>query len=102
MKRKILFVCPYPENVAPSQRLKFEQYYRYLREAGYEVDSSSFINEDFWKIIYKKGNVLSKAWYSLMGYGRRFLDLLRLGRYDIVYIHLWVTPFGPPIFEWLF
>jgi glycosyltransferase involved in cell wall biosynthesis len=28
--------------------------------------------------------------------------LFRLRRYDVVYLHLWVTPFGPPFFEWLF
>ncbi|MGZ8549931.1 MAG: glycosyltransferase family 4 protein, partial [Chitinophagaceae bacterium] len=25
----------------------------------------------------------------------------RLHRYDIIYLHLWATPFGPPIFEWM-
>jgi L-malate glycosyltransferase len=100
--RKILFVCPYPENVAPSQRLKFEQYYQYFREAGYEVETSAFINKKFWKIIYQKGNFLQKAFYTLSGYISRLGDLLRLRRYDVVYVHLWVTPFGPPVFEWLF
>lgn len=102
MKKKILFVCPYPENVAPSQRLKFEQYYPYFREAGYEVRTSSFINKEFWKIIYKPGNFALKFWYSFTGYLERLFLLLQLRRYDIVYVHLWVTPFGPPIFEWLF
>jgi L-malate glycosyltransferase len=100
--KKILFVCPYPENVAPSQRLKFEQYYQYFRDAGYEVATSSFINEAFWNIIYKKGNFFKKAWYSFTGYLTRLRDLLRLRKYHVVYIHLWVTPFGPPVFEWLF
>lgn len=101
-KKRILFVCPYPENVAPSQRLKFEQYYSHFREAGYEVVTSSYISPAFWKIIYKKGNFAAKAWYCLTGYLKRIADLFRLGRFDIVYVHLWVTPFGPPVFEWLF
>lgn len=100
--KKILFICPYPEHVAPSQRLKFEQYYSYLREAGYQIETSAFIDERFWKIVYKKGNYLKKAWHTLRGYARRTLDLFRLRRYDLVYIHLWVTPFGPPIFERLY
>lgn len=102
MKKRILFVCPYPENVAPSQRLKFEQYYPYFREAGYEVKTTAFISESFWKIIYKKGNFAGKAWYSFTGYVRRIFTLLTIRRYDVVYIHLWVTPFGPPVFEWLY
>ncbi|MGI8892287.1 MAG: glycosyltransferase family 4 protein [Bacteroidia bacterium] len=100
--KKILFLCPYPENVAPSQRLKFEQYYKYFREAGYEVVTSPFINESFWKIIYKKGNFFKKAFFTITGYFNRIQDLLHARKYDIVYIHLWVTPFGPPFFEWLF
>ena len=101
-KKKILFVNPYPENAAPSQRLKFEQYYPYFKEAGYEVHTSSFISEAFWKIIYQPGNFLTKALHTIFGYSRRLADLLTLRNYDIVYIHLWVTPFGPPVFEWLF
>jgi glycosyltransferase involved in cell wall biosynthesis len=100
--RKVLFVCPYPENVAPSQRLKFEQYYPHFREAGYQVDVSSFIQPAFWKIIYRKKHFTKKVYYSFLGYLRRIQDLLRLRQYDVVYVHLWVTPFGPPLFEWLF
>jgi glycosyltransferase involved in cell wall biosynthesis len=101
-KKRILVICPYPENVAPSQRLKFEQYFTAFRETGYEVEVSPFISLSFWKIIYKPGNFLQKAYFTLSGYIRRLGDLFRLHHYDIVYIHLWVTPFGPPIMEWLF
>lgn len=98
-KKRILVLCPYPEDKAPSQRLKFEQYYSHFREAGYEVKTSPFVSLAFWKIIYKKGNLIGKAGYTLLGYLQRMLDLFRLRRYDIVYVHLWVTPLGPPIFE---
>ena len=27
--------------------------------------------------------------------------MFQLHKYDIVYLHLWATPFGPPFFEWL-
>jgi len=101
ISKKILFLCPYPENVAPSQRLKFEQYYPFFRESGYEVKTSAFINKAFWKIIYSKGNFLKKTYYSFLGYLSRIHDLFTIGKYDVVYIHLWVTPFGPPLFEWL-
>lgn len=99
--KKILVLCPYPEDVAPSQRLKFEQYYPYFREAGYAVTVSPYISPAFWKIIYQKGHFFQKAFYAAAGYLRRIGDLFRLRRYDVVYVHLWVTPFGPPVFEWL-
>lgn len=99
MNKKILILCPYPENCAPSQRLKFEQYYSFLREHGFELEISPFMSNAFWKIVYKPGNLHLKAWFTLSGYFRRIKDLIRCKRYDAVYVHLWVTPFGFPLFE---
>lgn len=99
--KRILFLTPYPQGVAPSQRLKFEQYYPAFREAGYDLSQSAFVSRAFWRVIYQRGHWMAKLWYTLLGYLRRTRDLFRIRRYDIVYIHLWVTPFGPPIFEWL-
>ena len=101
-KKKVLFIVPYPFDKAPSQRLKFEQYYKSIEDAGFTIEKSSFISEGFWKVIYKKGFVIQKVFYTCSGYLRRLRDLFRLRRYDVVYLHLWVTPFGPPFFEWLF
>ena len=97
--KKMLILCPYPEDVAPSQRLKFEQYYPFFREAGYELTISPFMSKASWKNIYKKGHYLHKIWYTFEGYLQRTRDLFRIGRFDIVYIHLWATPLGPAIFE---
>ena len=102
MAKKILFILPYPVDKAPSQRLKFEQYFDAIRESGIEIKTSSFISESFWKVVYTRGNLLSKIWYTFFGYLRRLKDLFQLRKYDLVYIHLWVTPFGFPIWEWLF
>jgi L-malate glycosyltransferase len=99
--KKLLVICPYPENVAPSQRLKFEQYYDSFRHAGYQVTVSPFIDDQFWKIIYQKGHVFAKALHTIAGYVRRFADLFQIRSYDVVYVHLWATPFGPPVYEWL-
>lgn len=98
-KKRILVLCPYPEDVAPSQRLKFEQYYDHFREAGFEITISPFISPSFWKIIYRKGHLFRKFMFTIAGYFRRIGDLFRIRKYDIVYVHLWVTPLGPPIFE---
>jgi len=100
-RQKILFLSPYPFGKAPSQRLKFEQYYSFFKLNGFELETSSFIDEEFWKIIYQPRHIVQKVVGTLRGYMRRIKDLLRLRQYDIVYIHLWVTPLGPPFFEWL-
>ncbi|MEZ4884601.1 MAG: glycosyltransferase family 4 protein [Chitinophagales bacterium] len=101
-RKKILLICPHPEDTAPGQRLKYEQYLTYLRSEGYDIDISPFMTLPFWNIVYKKGYFLQKVFWTLMGYLRRVGDLFRLPFYDGIYIFLWVTPFGPPIFERLF
>lgn len=97
--QKVLILCPYPEHCAPSQRLKFEQYYDYFRQQGIELEISPFMRPAFWEIVYKPGNLHLKMWFTFLGYLRRIKDLFRAGRYDAVYVHLWVTPFGLPFFE---
>lgn len=103
MNKKLLIICPYPVGCAPSQRLKYEQYLSYIEQkGGYQIHISPFISPAFWQIIYRPGNLVKKIYYTLSGYARRLKNLFTLYQYDVVYIHLWVTPFGPPVFEWLF
>lgn len=100
--KKILVVCPHPVDTAPGQRLKYEQYFDSWRKEGYELTISPFMTMPFWNIVYKKGNFIKKALWTIWGHVLRLRDLFRLPFYDGVYIFLWVTPFGPPLFEWLF
>jgi glycosyltransferase involved in cell wall biosynthesis len=100
--KRILVICPYPERVAPSQRLKFEQYYASWRAEGYQVTVSSFIKPPLMEVVYGKGRYVKKVVWTLLGYLVRVADLFRLPFYDGVYIHLWVVPFGPAVFEPLY
>ena len=100
-KKKILFLSPYPYGTAASQRLKFEQYFPYLEENGFELKTSSFVSPAFWKVLYTKGHYFKKILFTGLGYLHRIKDLFTIHQYDIVYVHLWVTPLGPPVFEWL-
>ncbi|MBD0287162.1 MAG: glycosyltransferase family 4 protein, partial [Flavisolibacter sp.] len=81
------------------QRLKYEQYFTIFKEHGYEVTVSPFMSEPFQKIVYTKGNLLKKAFWTFAGYVKRVGDLFRLRKYDVVYVFLWVAPFAPPLFE---
>lgn len=91
---RILVLCPYPQGVAAGQRLKYEQYLDDWRAAGFEVTVSSFMDWAMWDTAYRRGQLLAKALGTLRGHLRRLRDLARLRRYDIVYISMWVTPFG--------
>jgi glycosyltransferase involved in cell wall biosynthesis len=99
--KRILVICPFPEEIAPAQRLKYEQYFDHWRQAGYQVDVSPFIDMDLYPILWKRGYYLRKIAGTLKGMARRFRDYFRIRSYDIVYLFLWSTPLGPPFSEWL-
>lgn len=95
----MLVLCPYPEGVAAGQRLKFEQYYDDWRRSGFDITVSPFMDMPLWRVLYTPGHYPAKAVGVLKGYVRRLRDLFRISRYDLVYVHMWVTPFGSTLFE---
>ncbi|KAA9332279.1 glycosyltransferase family 4 protein [Hymenobacter busanensis] len=98
---KILFLTPYPQGEAPSQRFRFEQYLPALRERGIEYAERSFLDLPTWRVLYKPGHTATKIWGIVKGFGRRLAVLPAVPAYDYVFIHREVTPIGPPIFEWI-
>lgn len=99
--KRILVICPHPQNVSPGQRLKYEQYFSYFEKNGYEITVSSFMTMPFWNIVYKKGHHIQKVLWTIFGYFKRYFDFIRIRKFDAVYIFLWVTPFGTKFSEWL-
>ncbi|WP_224998093.1 glycosyltransferase [Cesiribacter sp. SM1] len=97
----ILFVVPYPEGEAPSQRFRFEQYFDILKEEGHRYTVASFLDLETWRILYKSGNGSKKALGIAKGFLRRIALLPSIYRYDWVFIHREAAPLGPPLFEWL-
>tara|TARA_B110000014_G_C20123672_1_gene596913 strand:+ start:1781 stop:2857 length:1077 start_codon:yes stop_codon:yes gene_type:complete len=97
--KKILVLCPYPQGKAAGQRFKYEQYFPSWEKEGHTITVSSFFDESTWSILYKPSHYINKILGTLKGYLRRFLNLLYITKYDVVYIFMWVTPLGPPIFE---
>ena len=98
-KKRILVICPFPQDVAAGQRLKYEQYFNYWRENGYDITVSPFMDMPMWKIVYTPGNYAAKILGTLRGYFRRIYDLFRINQYDMVYVFMWVTPLGISLFE---
>lgn len=102
IKKKILVICPFPQGVAAGQRLKYEQYLDDWRNNGFEVIVSSFMDDDMWHVVYKRGNYIRKVIGTFRGYYRRIFDIFRIGSFDIIYVFMWVTPIGTSFFERLF
>ncbi len=99
--KKILFVCPYPFDEAPSQRFRFEQYLTILKNEGYQYQLAPFLNLKAWNLLYKSGNSLQKIFWLIFSFLKRFLLLFKLQSYEFIFIHREASPVGPPFFEWV-
>lgn len=100
--RTILFLAPYPFDQAPSQRFRFEQYVGMLEEEGFEVQFYSFLDNEGWRFLYTRGNLLRKSGAVLRGFLRRIaLFFGPAFRAHFVFIHREAAPIGPPVFEFL-
>lgn len=95
----MLVLCPFPQGVAAGQRLKYEQYFDDWRAFGFDIEVSSYMDESMWRVVYEPGHLLAKIAGVVRGHWRRLRDILRVRRYDIVYVFMWVTPFGTSFFE---
>lgn len=98
---KIYFLLPYPVGNAASQRFRMEQYFNVLKEKGFHIEVSSFIDARGWKYLYTKGHFFEKTGALIRGYFRRCSDLWKIRKVDFVFIHREAAPFGPPVFEFI-
>lgn len=101
MNQKILFLTPYPNGTAGSQRFRFEQYFEILKSKGFVIDNQSFLDDATWNILYLPGNGLKKGLGVIRGFLRRTLMIFRAYKYNYIFIHREASPLGPPIFEWI-
>ncbi|MCB0501073.1 MAG: glycosyltransferase [Bacteroidetes bacterium] len=99
--KKVLFITPYPFDSAGSQRFRFEQYFTYLQEHNIFYKQVPFLDQTTWKIFYKEGKLLIKAWGFVKGLLRRLYCLFIVSAYDRVFIHREAAPIGPPIIEYI-
>jgi glycosyltransferase involved in cell wall biosynthesis len=100
-KKTIYFLAPYPFNSAPSQRFRFEQYFEFLKNQGFEVKLFPFLDDKTWKTLYSEGKVIQKIWGVFRSFLKRFILLFSLHKADYVFIHREASHLGPPIFEWI-
>lgn len=98
--KKIIFLVPYPQATAPSQRFRFEQYLPELQKE-YEIEIHPFIDSETWKKLYEP-KLFSFKIRKILGSFRRRISLLRkIKKAEHVFIHREASQIGPPIFEWI-
>ncbi len=98
-RASMLVLCPFPVGMAAGQRLKYEQYLDDWRAAGWHVDVSPFMDMDLWACVYRRGHFVRKVLGVIRGMARRWQDYLAIARYDLVYVHMNVTPIGTSLPE---
>jgi glycosyltransferase involved in cell wall biosynthesis len=98
-RSRMLILCPFPIGVAAGQRLKYEQYFDDWRDLGFEITVSPFMDIALWEKLYESGHYAGKAVGVLKGHARRLRDMFTIRRYDLVYLHMNVTPLGSTLFE---
>jgi glycosyltransferase involved in cell wall biosynthesis len=84
--KKVLFIASHRPDRAPGQRFRFEQYFSFLNENGFQCELSYLLDENDDRVFYSKGNVLNKAAILTRHYRKRMLDLARIRDYDIVFV----------------
>ena len=98
---KILFLIPYPLKESPSQRFRFEQYFKTLENQGFTIQCQSFLSSNNWHLFYKEGHTGQKALTLIRGTAKRFYALLIAPSCRFIFIHREASPVGPPVFEWV-
>ena len=99
IKPRILFIAAHRPNRSPSQRFRFEQYFDYFREEGFDCDLSYLISQKDDGFFYKPGNVTIKTYIFLKSAWKRMLDIVNARDYDIVFIQREAFMTGSVFFE---
>lgn len=71
---------------APSQRFRFEQYISHLENHGYQCVYSTLISETDDRHYHGQGHLVRKIWIGLKAGLIRLRDVLRMNRFDIIFI----------------
>ena len=97
---RLLVLAPHPENTAPGQRLKFEQYYSRWRGDGWTVIHDAFYSPAL-EVRLREPLTCATALRLVWACLRRVACLWRAARADVVYLFLEAVPVGPPVLEWV-
>jgi glycosyltransferase involved in cell wall biosynthesis len=98
-KKRILYIVQHRFNRSPGQRYRCEQYIPFLEAAGFEcVYSPILVDEKEDNDLYY-GNYLQKLMLFTRGAVRRLRDVIRAGKFDIVFIYREAFMTGTTVFE---
>ena len=97
---RVLAISPIPEEGAGC-RFRISQFIPYLTANGFDVTLSPLYTTEFFRQLYKPGNILRKG-AGFASLSLRQLNVLSTGRpYDVLWLYREIFPIGPAFMEWL-
>ncbi len=100
--KKILFIASHRPGRAPGQRFRFEQYFGFLEQQGFDCELSYIISADDDKKLYQKGHYLEKYGIHRRAIATRKRDAKRANEFDIIFIFREALITGSTKYERLF
>jgi glycosyltransferase involved in cell wall biosynthesis len=97
--KKVLVIANHRYDRNPGQRFRFEQYFDFLRENGYDCHLSYIISEQDDKILYAKGKLPQKALLAVKAAFKRLQNVFDAHQYDIIFIFREAFFTGSILFE---
>lgn len=99
--KSVLFICPYPFDIAPGQRFRYEMYLDQLEGYDIEYNIKPFLDEETNRILFKSDVYFKKIIGVIKGLFRRIFLLFSISKHDYIFLFREATPLGPPIIEWI-
>ena len=96
---KVLFIGMHRFNRSPSQRYRFEQYFKYLEANGLECELSYLISAKDDVFLYKSGHYISKFLVLVKSLIKRWKDVHRANNFDFIFIQREAFMTGTTFFE---
>lgn len=84
--KKVLFLANHRLNRSPGQRFRFEQYFDYLNDNGFQCELSPLLSIKDDKLFYSKGNWISKLFIFIKCFNKRLIDVKRAKEFDVIFI----------------
>ncbi|HET6991752.1 MAG TPA: glycosyltransferase family 4 protein, partial [Bacteroidia bacterium] len=101
-KKRILFIASHRPGRAPGQRFRFEQYFSFLGQHGFDCELSFIISAEDDKKLYLKGHYLEKYGIHRRAVATRSRDAARADDFNIIFIFREALVTGSTKFERLF
>jgi glycosyltransferase involved in cell wall biosynthesis len=97
---RLLTLVLKPTGMSPGQRFRLEQWApRLARDHGIALDFLPFESPALTQLLYQRGHLLQKAWWTAHDFSRRFGAVRRARDYDAVVVYREAALIGPSFFE---